>query len=182
MKKAALSREAQVAFLDELQKIAGLGSWAATQGANIMKGVKNLPKTIPAGLRGAGENIGNSISAFATPKASLQRGWNETWSPGGKPLHPLMKGLMAYGAYSDIKQMRPAEDPSGMGRSRLHRGLSSLGNQAGGFIGAPFGLTGGLTASLIGSKLGDTTGRAIDKLRGYKGQPHLPPRPIGQQE
>lgn len=137
------------------------------------------------GLAGVSKNVGNTIGGFATPVESLKKGWEASWRPGGKPLNPLMKGLMAYGAYNDVKQVAPKVDPMGQGRSRLHRGLAAVGNQVGGFIGAPHGLSGGIAGGMVGAKMGDLAGRAIDKVRGYKRTPqppHLPPRPVGQQE
>lgn len=168
----AFKKESQIAFLDELEKISGVVDW-----------MKARPAAVAKGLRGAGTNVGNAVASFATPKASLKRGWDATWRPGGKPLHPLFKGLMAYGAYNDVKQTMPGQDPTGQGRSRIHRGLTAVGSQAGGIIGAPFGLTGGMAASMIGSKAGDLAGRAVDRVRGFRREqpPHLPPAPVGQQ-
>ena len=173
-KYPGIGKESQIAFLDELEKISGAIDW-----------VKARPAALAKGMGGVGTNVGNAVASFATPKASLKRGWEATWRPGGKALHPLFKGLMAYGAYNDIKQMRPAEDPMGRGRSRIHRGLAAAGSQAGGIMAAPFGLSGGMVGSMVGAKAGDLAGRAIDRVRGFRRgpqqPPHLPPAPVGQQ-
>jgi hypothetical protein len=203
----AFKKESQIAFLDELEKISlsmgQAGTWAAQQAGKAGKWVAQQPhamgaavraapqavargvKNIPNSMRGAGENIGNAVASFASPRESLRKGWEATWRPGGKSLNPLFKGLMAYGAYNDVKQMMPREDPTGQNRSRIHRGLAAAGAQAGGIMSAPFGMTGGIVGSLAGAKMGDLAGRAVDRVRGYKkpqNPPHLPPPPIGQQQ
>lgn len=173
----AFKKESQIAFLDELHKIAGMDDVIGYAG---MKG-----QAVSRFGAGVAKNVGNTVAAFATPKESLKKGWEATWRPGGQPLHPLSKALMAYGAYNDVKMIAPQQDPTGMGRSRLHRGLSAVGSQLGGVIGAPHGISGGIAGGMLGAKMGDLAGRAIDKVRGFKRvpqAPHLPPRPVGQQE
>jgi hypothetical protein len=136
-------------------------------------------------VKGTGRNIGGAIGAFATPVKSLQKGWNATWTPGGKPLHPAYKALMGYGLITGARDVAMKNDPSGRGHSRTRRALRFAGDQLGGVIAAPFGLTGGLVGSLGGAKVGDLAGAAYDKLRGYKAraQPEtIPPKPQGLQE
>lgn len=194
------------AFLDEMEKIsiampnvAQAGAWAgkhvgalgaglkAAPGA-VVRGIKAAPGAIGRGIVNApknfatgSENVGRAITAFGTPIQSLKKGWHETWTPGGKPLHPGFKALMAYGALQGAHDTAKKEDPTGMGRSRVHRGLQFAGGQLGGVIAAPFGLAGGIAGSMIGDKAGDITGRFIDRFRGHRTPISLPPSPQGLQ-
>jgi len=176
-KYPGIGKESQISFLDELVKISGMDDaigWAGQQGQRL--------KRFGGGVA---SNVGNAVASFGTPRESLKKGWEATWRPGGQPLHPLSKALMAYGVYNDVRQVVPGQDPSGQGRSRLHRAATAVGGQLGGIMSAPYGLSGGLVGGMLGAKMGDFAGRAIDKVRGFKRvpqAPHLPPRPIGQQE
>ena len=173
----AFKKESQVSFLDELQKIAGWDDFVGYAGQKA--------QSLKRFGGGVASNVGGALSSFATPRESFKKGWEATWRPGGQTMHPLSKALMAYGAYNDVKQIAPQQDPTGQGRSRIHRALTAVGSQAGGIMSAPYGLSGGIVGGMTGAKLGDLAGRAIDKVRGFKRvpqAPHLPPRPVGQQE
>ena len=130
---------------------------------------------------GAAKNVGEAAAAWTKPRESLSKGWKETWRPGGQPLHPAWKALMGYSLLTGAQQALPKKDPTGMGHSRIRRTARLVGDQVGGIMGAPFGFWGGTASSMIGSKIGDTAGAAVDRLRGHRPQPHLPPKPVGQQ-
>src|SRR5690606_3146949 len=177
-KKATMEKVSTLSFLDELDKISfDVGGYLRNAGSRVSKWALNHAE-------GIGDNVGNAAVAFATPRESLKKGWDATWTPGGKPLHPIYKGLMGYSLLTGLRDVAYKNDPSGRGHSRLRRATRFLGDQAGGIMAAPFGLTGGIFGSVVGGKAGDMMGSAIDKLRGYRpNQPaHLPPRPQGLQE
>ena len=165
-------------FIDELEKTSGLERLGRRALGTVQRGVK-----------GGVENVKKTLTAFKTPGRSLSEGWTATMRPGGKPLSTpwkvFMGGSLALGVHGAAKK----EDPTGRGRSRLRRVTGLVGDQAGGLIGAPFGLAGGLTGSYIGGKLGDVAGAGIDRVRGVRPRPQvqsaaaspptLPPRPQG---
>lgn len=189
---------AMPAFMDELEKIsfqmpnmaqAGnwakqvpgrVGAWAKQAPGQAVNAIKNAPSWANKQFIGGSRNIGSAAAALKTPGKSLAKGWHASWTSA----HPAFKGLMALGLLQGAHSVKQREDPTGMGRSRLHRGLQFAGEQLGGLIGAPYGLAGGMAASMVGSKAGNLAGRAVDRVRGYRAQqqpPHLPPPPQGMQ-
>jgi hypothetical protein len=103
----------------------------------------------------------------------MKKGISETLTPGGKKVHPGWLVLQGLGLASGVQQAAKKDDPTGAGRSRLHRTLQLAGDQVGGVIGTPFGFSGGMTGSLVGGAIGSAAGRLADRVRGYKGK-HLP--------
>jgi hypothetical protein len=83
----------------------------------------------------------------------------------------FLPGMMALGLYSGVKGLRGAEDPTGMGRGKGERYGDFLGSQAGGLIGAKYGIAGNIAAGMVGQKAGALAGRAVDKIRGYTPPP-----------
>lgn len=157
-----------LACIDELDKIAGLrdaGTWARDQ--------------VQGGIR----NIGGAISSFATPVASAKAGARQmTKDLKGSLKSPKglgMAGLQMYGLVSQGRDALRPYDPSGEGRSRLHRTAALVGDQIGGLIGARHGMMGQITASMIGRKVGDVAGRAVDFARGYRRQQPAELPPVG---
>lgn len=182
--KCAFKKESQIAFLDELEKISfDVGGHAAAAASRFGRGANRFAE-------GVGKNLGGAAMAFTTPRKSFAKGWDATWHPerlpGGQPLHPIFKGLMGYGLLTGLRDVAVKEDPAGKGHSRVRRALRFAGDQAGGIISAPFGLSGGMFGSMAGGKVGDLAGAAVDKLRGYRAPQrenvHLPPKPQGLQE
>lgn len=183
-----------LAFLDELEKISGGPIDAAIHGGAVK--AWNWTKAFPGRALRYAKNVpvqlGQAGAAFTTPVESLKRGVRYTWAPhtipgsSAKPLHPAMKALMGLsliqGGYDTIKP----NDPQHLGRSRLHRGLQFAGQQAGGYITAPFGLAGGMLGSYVGDRVGATAGSVVDRIRGYRPPtappPNLPPRPQGMND
>lgn len=187
----------QIAFLDELEKIS-LQMPSMASAANYVKGIpqrtgqfiRNIPqetgkfvRSVPQRMAQGVQNTGTAIGRFGTPVKSLREGWQATWNPQGASSRHLafVRGMTALGAYQGVQSVRPKEDPTGLGRSRTHRALRSIGEQVGGIIAAPVpGFAGPMVGSLVGGKVGDVAGRTVDRLRGYKTPPHLPPPPQGQ--
>jgi hypothetical protein len=193
---------AMPAFLDELENIeleknAAFGMPTAQQAGQYVRDIpgraakfaKDLPKntanyvrSVPGKTQTGIKNVGKAVGNFAHPIQNTRLGLKETLHPGGKPLGLPFKALMAYGLYNDVKTTAAKVDPTGQGRSKIHRGLNAAGAQIGGLIAAPVGgLAGPMAGSIIGSKMGDLAGKGIDRLRGYRTPPTLPPPPQGQQ-
>lgn len=126
----------------------------------------SFARSVPGRMEGAANNLGNAVGSFARPVDAMRQGWNQT-THDTKNMHWAAKALMAHGLVTGLKDVALRDDPSGMGRSRLHRGLRFAGDQAGTIMTAPYGFTGAVAGSLIGSKLGDIAGRSIDKARRY---------------
>ncbi len=186
-------RASVLSFMDELEKI------------SQQKEANAFTDTVKRGAQWAGKvpgrvarytthtvpnQIGQAGAAFLNPVDSFKRGWTQTWHPqklpGGKPLHPAFKALMALGLVQGTYETMKPTDPTGMGRSRLQRGLQFAGQQAGGYISAPFGMAGGMVGSAIGDRTGAMLGSTIDRIRGYRPPaappPNLPPRPQGMND
>jgi hypothetical protein len=185
--KCAFGKEAQLAFLDELEKISlDMG----TIGGHAAAAAGRFGRSATRFAEGVGKNVGGAAVAFTTPKKSFAKGWDATWHPerlpGGQPLHPVFRGLMGYGLLTGLRDVAVKEDPAGKGHSRVRRALRFAGDQAGGIISAPFGLSGGMLGAMAGGKVGDLAGAAVDKLRGHRPRRqenvHLPPKPQGLQE
>jgi hypothetical protein len=159
------------AYLRDLKDMAGQ-AWKAMRQAPAA--AAQFAGKIPGHLQGAADNVGSAAGAFARPVDSFRKGWQRTVSDTGQMSTP-MKALMGAGLALGVHDVALREDPSGLGRSRLHRAVRFAGDQAGMIMGAPYGFSGGVAASLIGGKLGDIAGRSVDRARGYKPQPRLVP-------
>lgn len=145
-------------------------------------------------LQNVGTNIGNTLKGFTTPVQSLKKGWEVGgWSQGGESRNMLAAGLpvgargknwaggkgigrhlpggkaltVATGLMMAPEALKK-EDPTGRGRSRAERIGSFIGNQAGGLIGTPYGLSGAIAGSLVGEGAGKVVGKAFNKITGKK--------------
>lgn len=140
-------------------------------GTRIVAGAKAAPRVLQGGI----ENAGKAVGAFATPVQSAKAGWKMSVTDF-KKMGPGMKALMGLGLVSSAAEIAPKNDPMGSGRSRLNRGITGVGDQVGGLIGAPFGLAGGLVGSQVGRKAGGLVGKGVDRLRGYQAPQSSPPQ------
>ena len=181
--KCAFEETKTAAFLDELiiidkEKMAwspmpaiqGVGQWAA----------HNLgPSGLKRNYLGMTKNLGHAAAAMTNPKRALREGWQATFRPGGQPLPAGGKALLGLSAAMDAHAVAAKEDPTGLGRSRLHRLTTALGSQVGGLMAAPYGLVAPMITSEIGARIGSGVGRTVDRMRGY--HPHALPPPTGLQ-
>jgi hypothetical protein len=161
-----------ITLLDELFLIG-----EATKQASILRDVGSFAKGVGSTIKNealhAHENIGGAVGAMTAPKHYLAEGLQE------------FKGPISYGDMTTPWKIWQAkdllekahgaiqkEDPTGQGRSRLHRTAAGIGSQAGGIIARKFGILGGIAGTTVGGKVGDLAGRGVDRLRGY----HKPPQ------
>lgn len=178
-----------LSFMDEMEKISGLGDMAyyssegrkkaraqkkyiteaqAREGKKKQAGfMQNIGTRIATGIPRAGANVGNTMKTmFTHPVQGVKAGFKATTSDlKGKP---LLTSMLAASTAMGVNDLRKKEDPTGQGRSRASRAVGFVGDQAGGLIGAPFGISGSIAGSVVGKKIGDTVGKGIDKVRGYK--------------
>lgn len=181
-KKIKKIEKTATSFLDELEKI----SLSAGDAAGYARSVAGrFGRYVQHHAEDTGKNLGNAAAAWAKPRESLKKGWHATWNPDGKPLGLGWKAMMGYGLISGAKDVASKKDPTGRGHSRVRRALRFVGDQAGGMIGAPFGMSGSILSSMAGSKLGDMAGAATEKIRGFRPKPagaaQLPSRPVTPQ-
>jgi hypothetical protein len=166
--------EELVAIQEDLEKKAFQPGYA---GSVFNRGASAVGNAVHTGT----QQVGHAAAAWAHPRKSFKEGWQATFHPNGKPLGLGWKAFMGYGLVTGLNSAVQKKDPSGQGKSRVRRLLNVAGDQAGGIIGAPYGLAGGIGSSLIGQKIGDTVGAGLERLVGYRPrpQPHLPPPPTG---
>lgn len=170
------------AFQDELEKIAinwsGMGRVfggaarrvAVPAAKQVNRAGKPLKKKF---WKEVGQNVKNTAKGFKNPIKSVKRGWNSDggWTGKGKVTGKLPiggKSLTVAGGLMSAPEAFSKEDPTGQGRSRAHRITKWVGNQTGGLIGAPYGLSGSLVGSIAGELGGHAVGKSLDTLRGYK--------------
>jgi hypothetical protein len=180
-----MNRMMTLAFLDEMSKIAeaitckGCGKKkdlrmgycfdCVTKKEKTSGFMANLGGRITSTIAGMGANAGNALQQFYThPVQALGKGLKATVS--GHPAQTaLYAGMLGLGVHDLAKKV----DPTGGGRSRLHRTSEFVGDQVGSLIGTPFGFTGQLAGGMTGKKIGDLAGKGIDKVRGYKRTPAM---------
>jgi hypothetical protein len=139
------------AFIDEVEKIKEAGGLIK----NLGDGAMGLGKAVVRNAR-------NTLKGFSTPVDSIREGL-----ASNKSL--FAKTMLGTNAIMTAPQAFSSQDPSGMGKSRVERASSWLGDQAGGLIGAKHGiLTGPIVGATVGRTIGKTTGKTLDAVRGYR--------------
>ncbi len=156
-------------FFDEFEKIKE-ASFMRDVGMKILSKARNAPaammaaaKAVPGAAAGAVQNAGNAVSAFSTPVESFKRGLQMSTKDFSK-MHSLQKGLMLTGLAGSAHEALAKEDPLRQGRGRVERAATAVGDQLGGIIGTPFGVTGGIVAGQIGRKAGKLVGKGAEAV------------------
>ncbi len=144
-----------LAFFDEIVKIKEAGILR-----DVGMRILTKAKALPGAAAGAIDNAGKAVSSFSTPVDSLKRGWRMTTQDFGN-MSGGQKGLLALGLMGSGHEALAKEDPLGQGRGRVERISTAVGDQLGGIIGTPFGITGGIVAGQIGRKAGSIVGKGL---------------------
>lgn len=166
--------------LKKKEKTAGLmtnlGTKILTKAKSLPRTALNAAKSLPGHARGSIQNAGSAVSAFSTPVDSFKKGLKMTTKDFGS-MSKSQKGLLAVGLAGSTHEAVAKEDPLGKGRGRIERVATSVGDQLGGIIGTPFGITGGVVAGQIGRKAGSLVGRGAEAVQRSFKKPQPAPTP-----
>ncbi len=152
-------------FSVELEKLA-LSEEGAKKMMDAAKKTREKPGFSPK-TPSFGEGIKRNLVAtgrrMMNPKGMLSRVKHSIVGPGVPKSYKALAGISAAAA---VAHAAPKKDPSGEGKSRIHRALEGAGGILGGTAGK--GWSGGLVGGAVGGGIGSLAGKAIDKVRGYK--------------
>lgn len=115
-------------------------------------------------------NVVNTTKAFGTPVQSFKTGIQSSISstPGSRFFTSgTNKALLVGGAALGAPEAFAKEDPTDQGRSRSERTALWAGDQVGGIIGAPHGLTGTLTGTMLGRLGAKAAYKGYSKVKGF---------------
>jgi hypothetical protein len=162
----------QAGFIDEMEKLSSFMQ-------NVGDVIKQTGGRVVGGFKGMGVNAGRTMRDMATsPIKSTAKGFSNTirsatsGGPVSKAVGLGFLGLQGYQTYKDVQGLKSSEDPTGLKRGRGERLGQLVGSTAGGFIGAPHGITGGIVGSEVARRglgyVGRGADKAIAKLKGRK--------------
>lgn len=123
---------------------------------------RHRPQPVSFG-EGVKRNLVATGRRMMNPKDMVRRVKHSVTGPGVPTSHKLLAGA---GIAASVANAAPKKDPSGEGKSRIHRALEGAGGILGGTAGK--GWSGGLVGGTVGAGIGSLAGKAIDKVRGYK--------------
>lgn len=165
-----MTEQQKLAFFDELseiEKVSGFMQNVGMKARQVASGLGQDAKSLGRYAVTAGDQAGRAAGSFLSPQQSATHGLDHMLT-GFRSAGLPGKVLQTYSFVNDFRDALPRQDPTGAGRSQLHRYARAFGGQFGGLMGAPHGLAGSLAGVSIGNRLGDAAGRVVDKIRRYR--------------
>lgn len=142
----------------------------ATRPQNVapVLGEGGLWRSLKADVKALPQNAGKAVRAMGNPVEGVKRGVKYTADSLRGEGGTLNAALLGLGTLAAVPMVTSKEDPTGENMSRGGRMARFVGQQAGGLIGAPYGLGGALVGTTVGDAVGKKAGKLVDKVRGVK--------------